>query len=160
MDPRLFAVCFLLATLSYSRCYVSENTSVYYDCPKNLRTLEKALYETEENHINLIKTFYPSGKPSPALVQVIFTFVDESDCTLTYYWASGWFLLVEPPSVFRFASLFFSNEDYDKNDLKIYLPTECRPLAGEECTCYSANGNVLDILTQQVCKKNMKSICK
>jgi len=153
------------AELYYGNDYASaNNSSRYKDCPYDLLTLERALYETTGNKLNLTNTFYPSRKTSTAFVKVIYRFMDEEggfpdDCSVKFVWTTGGFLLVQSPSIFRFTSLFFGNEVDDLNELYLSLPFECRPLVQYEgngsCSCMGKENDAMDVLTQQV----QKGVC-
>ena len=133
----------------------------YTNCHKSLIVLERALFETEGNLQNLSKIFFPPRKLPTAFVRVNYHFLDElgdemneNNCTVKYVWALGGFLLVQPPKVFRFTSLFFNNKVDDLNDLTLTLPFECREIvtnsSTETCSCKDEDKNLLDVLTQQV----------
>ena len=136
------------------------NISVYANCANDLFVLEKALYGIEGNKFNLTNNFYPSRKIPTAFMQVTYRFENESggisnDCDVIYWWTSGGFLLVQPPSIFRFSSLFLGNKVDELNTLELTLPYECRRLVApnedEKCSCKGEDDRLLDALTQQVC---------
>ena len=153
-----------LATVVIVSILISEtggtttNVSLYADCPDDFLVLQKALYGMKGNKYNLTKTFYPPRKPSTGFVQVNYYFEDEfgekdEDCVAKFVWASGGFLLIQPPSVFRFTSLFFDNKYDDITSVDLTLPYECRPLTVQpQCRCNisSDKDDFLDLLTQQV----------
>ena len=153
-----------LATVVIMSILISEtggtttNVSLYADCPDDLLVLQKALYGMKGNKNNLTKTFYPPRKQPTGFVRVNYYFEDEigekdEDCFATFLWASGGFLLIQPPSVFRFTSLLFDNKVDDITSVNLTLPYECRPLTVEpNCTCKNSldDDDLLDLLTQQV----------
>ena len=153
-----------LATVVIMSILISEtdgtttNVSLYADCPDDLLVLQKALYGMKGNKYNLTKTFYPPRKQPTGFVRVNYYFLNETGkkdegCVATFLWASGRFLLIQPPSVFRFTSLFFDNKVDDITSIYLTLPYECRPLTVQpQCTCNisSDDDDLLDLLTQQV----------
>ena len=161
INERITMFCFvilLLVVLSSSGAKVTatSNSSAYIDCPNDFSVLEKALYEMKGNKVNLTKTFYLPQKHPLEFVQIHYFFKDiksgeYDDCNVEFLWASEGFLLIQPPSIFRFSSLFFADA-VDKNEsIVITLPLECLPLLDETCSCSnSSNDNLLVILTKQV----------
>lgn len=134
-------------------CSVIENCSSvgnFTDCKNDLRILEEALYQPENiKQLNMV--FYPSRKPPSRFIKVTYEFGDIDKCNVTYFWAVGGFLLIQPPQIFQLTSLYFSIPANELTDLFIKLPPDCLPLAGGiTCTCLNEDHNLLDILTQQV----------
>ena len=164
MKPVILLYAVLIVRSSCARILETDSTcnniSEYANCPNDLFVLEKALYGIEGNKLNLINTFYPSRAISTAFVKVTYKFKNESggisnDCNVIYWWASGGFLLVQSPSIFRFSSLFIGNEVDKLNALELTLPYECRRLVPPDdktgkCSCKKDDDTLLDILTQQV----------
>lgn len=120
-------------------------------CQNDVTILEQALYRPE-NVIQLNKIFYPPREPPTRFIKVKYEFEDIHKCNVTYIWAVGGFLLIQPPKIFQLTSLYFSTPANNLTDLSIKLPEECLPLAlvGDSCTCDSKDNTLLDILTQQV----------
>ena len=156
------SLCFsimLSFILIFSLVAVAELASYYSDCPIRLSTLERALFQTEDNLFELNRIFFPPSKRPSRFIRVTYRFLDEIDdqdgllCNVTYIWAIGSFLFFQPPRVFMFNSLFFNYPNNDLTDLPLVLPSECRPLIQSErdgeCTC-TADSQHLDVLTQQV----------
>lgn len=122
----------------------------------SVTTLIQKLYDTPGNLLNLNKVFYPAhGKPSNFL-RVTYSFQNESgqleDCNVTYLWAEGGFLLIQPPSIFRYTSLQFNYVGINTNDLSLILPSDCRHLVVDKtskCKCDDDN-DLLDIITLKV----------
>ena len=132
------------------------STPDYSDCASNLGTLESALYEIETNLFELNRIFYsPSLLPTP-FVRVEYTFFNEEndndDCKVTYIWAVGGVLFLQPPTLFKFNSLYFYYPNNELTTLSLRLPFECIPLInGTDGVCSCMNdSHMLDILTQQV----------
>ncbi len=122
-----------------------------------LSELEFALYNTDSNEQQLNQAFFPPRKATSRYIMVVYDFKDENEmtgnCTVTYVWAIGGFLLIEPPTIFQFLSLLFSFPANDISNITITLPNECRQLidaTGDTCSCINRENNNLDILTQQV----------
>jgi hypothetical protein len=124
------------------------------DCATNLRTLEEALYESKSNLFELNRVFYPPSVPTTRVVRVNYTFGDELDAcsNVSYIWAVGEFLFLQPPTLFQYTSLFFYYPNYELTTLSIQLPIECIWLInGTDGECSCKNGShMLNILTQQV----------
>ena len=89
----------------------SNTNSSYSRCPNSFNVLERALYETEGNMVNMLVVFSPAGKTPPSLVRVHYSFKEEigavSNCTVHYLWVEGGFLFVQPPTIFELSSLLF-----------------------------------------------------
>ena len=134
-------------------CTVSATN--YSDCSSNFSTLEQALYQTGNNLFELNRVFYPPSFLTVTFIRVNYAFTDKLDmCTnVTYIWAVGTVLFLQPPTLFQFNSLFFYylSNDFDKT-LSLQLPIECIELADGtdgECSCRN-DSDMLDILTRQV----------
>ena len=148
----LFAV---VLVISGSSAQISATN--YSDCDANLGTLERALYETEGNLFQLNAIFYPPSLLPTRFIKVNYTFINEEDssmpCTdVTYIWAVGEILFLQPPTLFKLHSLFFYFPNNELTVLNLKLPVECLPLIegiDHECTC-SNDSMMLDVLTQQV----------
>jgi hypothetical protein len=123
------------------------------DCATNLGTLEEALYESGNNLYELNRVFYPPSEPTTRWIRVKYTFVDnDTDCNVTYIWAVGKFLFLQPPALFTLTSLFFYYPNNELVTLSLQLPIECIDLItgiDGECSCMN-DSHMLDILTQQV----------
>ncbi len=139
------------------------SNSSYSKCPNNFRVLEKALYETDGNMVNMLSVFSPSRRTQPSFVRVHYAFKEEngavSNCTVPYLWVEGGFLFVQPPTIFQFSSLLFyytGSRDVSEINLYLTLPFECRPLIVDlesgNCTCRnkSSLSTPLEELTEQV----------
>ncbi len=142
------------------------SNSSYSKCPNNFRILEKALYETDGNMLNMLAVLSPSRRTQPSFVRVHYAFKDESgtvpginNCTVQYLWVKGGFLFVQPPTIFQFSSLlFYFTGSRDDTEINLYLtlPFECRPLIVDlengNCTCRnkSSLSTPLEELTEQV----------
>ena len=155
-------VLFCVVLITFTSCESILETSEYSNCSNDLFVLEKALYGMQGNKLKLINTFYPSRKISTAFVKVNYNFEDEigeftDNCSATYWWTAGGFLLVLPPTIFRFSSLFFGNKVDNINVITLTLPYECRGVVTDDknssCSCYHKDNSLLDVLTQQVCQK-------
>ena len=150
-----------------------QNVSSYEDCAKKRNILLNALFETDGNLFELDRVFFPTRIPTSRYIRVKYTFLDSDDidldegnCSVTYIWAVGGFLFIQPPKVFQFTSLLFSTPANDLESLNLTLPSECRPLVMNEtnnCTCLKKNkndngknDNALVRLTQQVCSEMRK----
>ena len=132
------------------------NATDYSDCATNLFTLERALYETGNNSFELNRIFFPPSLLPTRFVRVNYNFTskdNETDnCDVTYIWAVGGALFLQPPTLFKFTSLFFYYPNNELTVLSLKLPFECIQLItgmDETCNC-SHDSHMLDILTQQV----------
>ena len=126
-------------------------------CNSSLRALENHLYEGKFNQKELNKVFFPQMHPTARHVKVEYIFEgDETDdeCSVTYYWSIGGFLLIQPPSIFRFTSLHFSYPVTNLQTITLTLSEECRPLVynsdTQKCSCKADGDTLLDILTHHV----------
>lgn len=88
--------------------------------------------------------------------QDIYKFDEEGggykDCNVTYIWAVGGFLLVQPPSIFQFSSLLFSTPANSLTEVELNLPYACRALINEtmSCSCKNEMKDDLEIFTRHV----------
>ena len=165
----------LLMTLSFVSLVVAENDIATKcdvgDCTL-LTQLECALYTTDENERKLNQAFFPPRKASTRYIKVIYSFDEYLDddalynfdpnvtqnCNVTYIWAIGGFLLIQPPSIFEWTSLLFSYPANDIYELDLTLNVTCKRLVNHNntngtCNCKGEDNNNLDILTQQVSVK-------
>lgn len=148
---RVLATVAVLSITLYSA--VGEDYN-YTNCGSDLTVLENALYHfSPENRKHLNRIFYPPRETPSRFIKVHYKF-EGHDCNVTYIWAIGGFLLMQPPSIFRYTSLYFSNKANNLTDMEIRLPSECRsivePKKDGKCTCDGDDYNILDMLTQQV----------
>ena len=147
-------IVFSLATCSqinhrHVSCSEVPNTS----CANDLQTLEKILLQTSNNKIELLKAFYQPRQPPATFVTVNYTFLNEEEhviCNKLWMWSSAVFYLIEPPTVFKFTSLFFATPY--ATTVNIVFKNECRDLVtwNEDGTCTCTSNSLLDILTQRV----------
>ena len=145
--------CFLLFAISFA------SAEDFTKCGTDRSVLLKALFATEDNLYQMDRVFSPAWKPSSRHIRVNYFFIDDStgvkdeNCSVTYIWALGGFLLIQPPTIFEFTSLLFSIPVNNLEALNITLPGECNVLVDVDgngtCTCGS---EILDRLTQQVNK--------
>ena len=132
--------------------------ATFDDCAESLETLENALYDGKSNLLELHKVFFPPSSRPSRFTKVIYSFLNESKeldgCNITYIWAIGVFLFIQPPSLFRLTSLNFIYPNNNFPPISLQLPHACRDLVmtspDGECSC-EGNHALLDILTQQVC---------
>ena len=129
----------------------------YENCDSDLGTLEKALFQTGSNLFELNRVFYPPSLLTTRFIHVNYTFTSDGNevdtCTnVTYIWAVGEVLFLQPPTLFKINSLFFYYPNNELETLSLELPIECIGLINEtdgECSCMN-DSHMLDILTQQV----------
>lgn len=149
---------------------VGSTGAQYEDCARNKLTLLKALYETGDNLYQLDKVFFPQRSVSSRYVIVKYTFLDKNstseyydadikNCTVTYIWALGGFLLEQPPTLLQYTSLLFNVPVNNVWDLELTLPYPCRALLpvhddNGNCMCTDNRthvaGTALGRFTQQV----------
>ena len=137
---------------------VSARDSSLQDCDSKLSVLETALYETGNNPLQLNKIFFPPHRAKSRFIRIIYSFQNETGkldgCNVSYIWAIGGFLLMQPPTIFQFTSLFFNYPNNDLKELHLQLPYECRPLiitSSSNCSCFGDDTDLmLNIVTQQV----------
>ena len=136
----------------------------YKDCSTNKSTLLKALFDTADNLFQLDTAFASPGEDdhTSRYIKVIYSFADkdgnfDNKCTVTYIWAIGAFLLIHPPEIFQYTSLYFSTPANDQDNIILKLPYNCRGLINniitDTCICYRANkksSKRLLVVTNQV----------
>ena len=153
-----FLLCFTLL-LVILQIAVSQESEDYKNCSTKRNILLKALFNTGRNLFELDKVFFPPRSQTSRYIKVKYTFLndngtDDGNCTVNYIWAIGGFLLVQPPTIFQFTSLYFSTPANKLEDLTLQLPSACKGLVYNEtfdnCSCASGNRHALDRLTQQV----------
>lgn len=137
--------------------FASSQATDFTDCAENLATLEKSLYDTGFNLLQLQRTFVPASTLPARFTKVTYSFFNQNNqldgCNVTYVWAIGGFLFFQPPTVFRLTSLHFYYPSHIVQDFSLRLPYECRALvniSGGNCSCDGDTHEILDILTQQV----------
>ena len=153
---KLLLVYLLLSVLSVSTIVASNESTC-----DTLSGLLKALYETKDNVLQLTKAFYPRQQPSEFFT-IIYQFENatsnDSECSVTYVWAMGGFLLIQPPTIFQFMSLLFNLQGFNyETELTLTLPSYCRGLVQQNatgsCSCDEGDEDILGVLTQQVLSK-------
>ena len=139
-----------------SLCTYTASVTRFSDCESNLGTLERALFETGGNLFELNRVFFPPSLLTTRFIRVNYTFIDENEletCTnVTYIWAIGQVLFMQPPTLFKINSMFFYYPSNDLTTLSLWLPIECIGLINGtdgECSCIN-DSHMLDVLTQQV----------
>lgn len=146
---------FVVLLLLQFACFSSAQED-YTDCHTQKSVLLKALFNIENNRNELDRVFFPARVETSRYIKVTYVFL-ESDgspgtCNVTYFWAIGGFLLMQPPSIFRLTSLLFNNPANDLMELSLMLPYECRKLIEEDnevCMCPNYT-TALSRMTQQV----------
>ena len=150
-----FLAILLLLIFSAKFC-ISE----YENCSTDKLTLLRALYKTEDNLYQLDRAFASPGESDlmSRYIKVNYLFADESgsfddDCTVTYIWAIGAFLLIHPPDMFQYTSLYFITPANDVDTVTLKLPYQCRELINDTttCSCYHDDSSKpLLVFTNQV----------
>lgn len=148
-----------LLTVSDTAEAVTDKTSSSGSCD-TLYSLAQSLYDNKGNVLNLTRVFYPPRQPGVNFLQVKYYFEnatgDINDCFVTYIWAKGGFMLIQPPSILQYTSLFFSHNVNTNYHLTLRLPNACRHLVDKgmenetNCTCDQEEDDLLDMLTHQV----------
>ena len=127
------------------------------------------LYHTDDNLLHLNRVFYPPRAQSPTFLNVTYYFKSkdqdkfryrepppDTDCSVNYIWAEGGFLLIQPPLIFQYTSLWFNQESGEESSIPLTLPSACRELvfntSSEICDCKwdDSDYKLLDVATQQV----------
>ena len=142
----------LVITTSTTAFATAETDADYSDCSTNLATLERALFETGSNLYELNRIFFPPSMPPTRFVRVQYTFGEINSCVVTYIWAVGEVLFLQPPTLFKLNSLFFYYPSNILTTLHLQLPIQCIDLINGTdgiCSCMH-DSQMLDILTQQV----------
>ena len=154
---RVVAVLFVFSTLTMSSQAQSESESGSGApntlCANDFRMLEKALLQTGDNRIQLLKAFYPPRLSPATFVMVHYRFLDKDEnviCNKSWMWSSKTFYLLEPPTIFQFMSLLFAMPL--ATVANIHFKDDCRELVtwNEDGTCTCTSNSSLDILTQRV----------
>lgn len=149
----MWTLSLLLLTASASVTFAA-SAAEYSDCASNLNTLERALYQTERNLFELNRIFFPPSLLPTRFIRVVYTFVDEDieECSVTYIWAVGGVIFLQPPALFTLNSLYFNYLNNKLITLNLQLPVQCIALInGTDGVCSCVNGHeMLDVLTQQV----------
>ena len=123
--------------------------SKYEECGTKKSVLLQALFETGDNMFKLGNVFFPARQSTSRYIKVNYHF-NGTDCDVTYFWALGGFLLIQPPTIFQFTSLLFSTPANNLESVNLILPRECLPLVGDDdCTCAN-NDTTLTRFTEQV----------
>lgn len=121
---------------------------------KTLLSLAQAMYDTGDNILKLTRAFYPPQGQGVSFLRVTYDFEDEKGdldgCSVTYIWAKGGFLVIQPPTIFQMTSLLFNHKV--SADLTLTLPFTCRHLInnGSNCFCNPLEADTLDVFTHQV----------
>lgn len=145
----------VLFLLSCALVKSAESDSSFEECATRRNVLTRAFFKTGNNINELDKAFYPGGVQRPSrFIQVNYHFNNTGDgnCNVSYFWASGGFLLIQPPRIFLFNTLLFSYPANDLENVNLILPEECSELVNvteDGCRCLE-EGSALDRLTQQV----------
>ena len=154
----------LLTTLSFVSLIVADtDTKCDVGNCALLTQLECALFTTDENERKFNQAFFPPREDITRYIRVNYYFKADldpnetvfnvtQDCDVSYIWAVGGFLLIQPPSIFQWNSLMYSYPANDKHELNLTLSSTCRALVDIDgtCSCKGKDNNNLDILTQQV----------
>ena len=131
------------------------NNKNFSDCSTNFKTLERALYLTDNNRYALISAFYPARESSTLFVNVKYDFSTpenhqtELSICHNWLWTTGTFYLIQSPDVLLFTSLLFVHPENKVRTLKLTLPSECADLA-YTCGRNPNNVSMLEILTRRV----------
>ena len=132
-----------------------EEFNHFNDCSSNFKTLERALYLTDNNRVALISAFYPARQSTSLFVNVKYDFSTlenhQTEVTVchNWLWTTGTFYLIQSPDVFLFTSLLFVHPENKVQTLHLKLPAECAPLA-KICAINPYNASKLEILTRRV----------
>lgn len=129
-------------------------------CANDFPMLEKALLQTGDNKVQLLKAFYPPRLSPATFVMVHYRFLDKNEnviCTKSWMWSSETFYLLQPPTIFQFMSLLFAMPL--ATVANITFKDDCRELVtwNENGSCTCTSNSLLDILTQRV--STVKKIC-
>ena len=157
------ALCLCFAPLAATINSLMENDCEVGNCTL-LTQLECALYTTDENERKLNQAFLPP-KASTQYIHVFYDFKEnpeeddfyftiDKNCNVSYIWAIGGFLLIQPPAIFQWTSMLFSYSSNDVDKLHLTLPIKCATLVkydtNSPCECLGKDSYNLNILTQQV----------
>ena len=139
----------LMPIYNFIESFLTPDNNNVSDCSTNFRTLERALYQTDNNRFALISAFYLARQSSSLFVNVKYNFStpknNQSICH-NWLWTTGTFYLIQSPDVFLFTSLLFVHPENKVRTLKLTLPSECADLA-YTCGRNPNNVSMLEILT-------------
>ena len=129
--------------------------SQYESCSSQFVNLERALFSKGQNLFYLQTAFYPPEMQTSRFLNVIYKFpdIEGQGCSVSYFWSVGSFLFFQPPSVFKYSSLYFSTPAKTVANVTIELPEVCQQLVfydnvTKHCTCKKSS--MLSILTKNV----------
>ena len=145
----------LLPIYDLIELFLTPDINNFSDCSTNFKTLERALYLTDNNRYALISAFYPARESTSLFVNVKYNFSTpenhqtELNICHNWLWTTGTFYLIQSPDVFLFTSLLFVHPENKVRTLKLTLPSECGDLA-YTCGRNPNNVSMLEILTRRV----------
>ena len=163
-----FALLLVSSTASFIAVLASDSDCNNDICDNDILTLTslaKQLNCNGSNVLNMSSAFFPPLQAGAKFLTVTYFFDDDDDdnCNVSYIWAEGGFLLVQPPWIFQFTSLFFNhvvNAHYDPR-LYLTLPGTCKEqlvqvndtgMSTGNCSCKETKrDDLLLMLTHQVC---------
>ena len=135
------------------------STAGVEDCATRWDSLERSLYRTGANFMELHRAFFPAGDRPSRFIRVTYVFLDEFDedngCNVTYIWSMNEMLFFQPPALFMLNALFFNYPNNGILDLVLELPIHCRALiqadnqSSSECSCLNS-ARRLNFLTSLV----------
>lgn len=135
----ILLLCLTKSSNSNESCEFPEGMCLCYN------ELEKSLFASDANRINLTTTFFPLEDNPPEFVIVEYYFKNSSKTRL-WFWSAFTSHFLYPFEVFQFSSLFFGKpESYYRSQrrLNITLENECENLPSADIK--------LHLLTQRVC---------
>ena len=147
MTSKLAAFCVVLL-LCLTESSSSNNVSCEFPPGMCLcyNELEKSLFATDENRLNMTTIFFPLEDNPPEFVVVKYHFKHTSESNAKiWFWSAFTSHFLHPFEVFQFSSLFFGKpEPYyrPRRNLNITLDAECANLSREDIK--------LELLTQRV----------
>ena len=121
----IIAAVYLLSTF-HLQVIASVTDSSDSEC-KNFTFLERSLFESESNRLQLSLTFFPLQDNPPEFVKVTYVFGTDSEIApQVWFWSSLTSHFIHPFEVFQFMSLFFNKpEPYYSGALSLTLRSEC-----------------------------------
>ena len=154
-NSNLAVICVILLLCLTESSNSASNSNESCEFPEGMclcyNELERSLFATDENRINLTTTFFPLEDNPPEFVVVRYYFKNSSTTQL-WFWSAFTSHFLYPFEVFQFSSLFFGKPELyyrSRRILNITLENECEKLSSMDM---DNNFKLhLQLFTQRVC---------
>ena len=105
----MWATAYILPLLIFAASTVAfASTEDFSNCADDLGALEVALFKTGNNLFELNRIFFPPSLLPTRFIRVEYSFMNpenHQDCNVTYIWAVGEVLFLQPPTLFQCSSI-------------------------------------------------------